>query len=133
MAFDKTDKSFPELLSDLSRETVDLVRHEVALVRAEMSEKVTSAERGIASIAIGAAVALAGMFVLLQAVVIGVAMLLPPEIGPWLSPLIVGLAIALIGYGMIKSGRSKLQPGNLMPNRTLNSLRRDRAVVQEHA
>lgn len=128
---DKTERSLPTLLSDLSRETIELVRQEIALGRAEISEKISTAQRGLVSVAIGAAILLAGIFVLLQAVVNGVAVVLPPDLAPWLAPLIVGIVIAVIGYIMVKSGSSRLQPDNLMPQRTVDSLRRDKAVAQE--
>ena len=128
---DKTERSLPTLLSDLSRETIELVRQEIALGRAEIFEKISTAERGLVSVAIGAAILLAGIFILLQAVVNGVAMVLPPDLAPWLAPLIVGIVIAVIGYIMVKSGSSRLQPDNLMPQRTMDSLRRDKAVAQE--
>src|SRR5690606_7317954 len=88
---DKTERALPTLLSDLSRETIELVRQEIALGRAAISEKVTRAERGLASLAVGAAILLAGVLILLQAVVNGVAMVLPPEMAPWLAPLLVGI------------------------------------------
>jgi hypothetical protein len=62
MNHDKTDKSLPTLFSDLTREIVDLIRKEVALARTEVSAKVSSAETGITSVALGAAVILAGLF-----------------------------------------------------------------------
>lgn len=133
MAIDKSEKSLPTLFSDLTREMVDLVRQEIALARSEMSQKVSSAQAALTSVALGAAIALAGVFILLQAVVAAVAMFLPPEMAPWLAPLSVGSVVAIVGYIMIKGGTSKLQPENLMPNRTMDSLRRDRAVAQEKA
>lgn len=133
MAIDKTEKSLPTLFADLTRETVELVREEIALARAEVSQKISSAQTGVTSVAIGAAILLAGLFIILQAVVAAVAMFLPPEMAPWLAPLIVGVVIALIGYGMVKGGSKKLKPDNLMPHRTMDSLRRDRAVAQEKA
>jgi membrane glycosyltransferase len=131
MVNDKSDKSLPALFSDLMRETVDLIRKEMALARAEVGEKVGHAQSAIASIAIGAAVTLAGLFVLLQAVVNALAMFLPPNLAPWLAPLIIGLLVALVGYTMIKSGQSHLKADKLMPNRTMDSLRTDKAVMQE--
>jgi hypothetical protein len=133
MAIDRNDKSLPTLFSDLAREMVDLIRQEIALARAEVSEKVSTAQTGITSVAIGAAILLAGLFIILQALVNGVAMVLPPELAPWLAPLIVGVVIAAIGYAMLKGGSSKLHADNLMPHRTIDSLRRDKAVVQEKA
>lgn len=127
----RTDKSLPALFSDLMRETVDLVRKEMQLARAEVGEKVDGAQKAVGAIAIGAAVALAGLFILLQAVVNALAMFLPPELAPWLAPLIVGLLVALIGYSMLKSGQSHLKADRLMPQRTIDSLRSDKAVMQE--
>jgi uncharacterized integral membrane protein len=131
MATDKTDKSLPSLFSDLARETVDLVRQEMALARAEISQKITSAERGLVALIVGGVIILAGLMLLLQAVVNALGMALPEETAPWLAPLIVGAVVAVIGYAMLKGGRSRLQPDNLMPNRTVESLRRDAAVAQE--
>lgn len=131
MAVEKNEKSLATLFSDLTRDTVELVRQEIALARAELSQKVGTAQGAIASMAVGAAVILAGLFLLLQAVVHGLALLLPPELAPWLAPLIVGAVVAAIGWGMLKAGRSRLDPDNLVPHRTMDSLRRDKAVVQE--
>lgn len=133
MAIDKSDKPLSALFSELTNETVDLVRQEVALARAEMSQKISSAQTGLVSTAIGAAVLMAGLFIVLLAVVNFVAMLLPPDQAPWLAPLIVGVVVALIGYMMLKGGSSKLKPHNLMPERTMDSFRRDKGLVQEKA
>ena len=129
MAIDRNDRSLGSLFSDLTRESVDLVRKEIALARSEMSQNISSAQTGLTSVAIGAAVLLAGLFILLQALVAGVAMLLPPERAPWLAPLIVGVVVALIGYAMLKGGSSKLKADNLMPYKTMDSLKRDKNVA----
>jgi membrane glycosyltransferase len=131
MVNDKSDKSLPALFSDLMRETLDLIRKEFALARADVGERVQSAQRGITSIAVGAAVTLAGLVVLLLAVVNALARFLPPALAPWLAPLIVGGLVLLIGYLMIKSGQSNLKAENLMPQRSIDSLRTDKAMMQE--
>lgn len=131
MAIDKSDQSLGSLLSDLTRDIVDLVRQEIALARAEMSIKMGHAQTALIAVAIGAAVLLVGMFFILQALVNGLAMLLPPELAPWLAPLLVGVAFALGGYVMLKSGSAKLTADNLMPHRTIDSLQRDKNVIQE--
>lgn len=128
---ERADKPLGTLFTDLTRNIVDLVRQEIALARAEVTQKISTAQGGITEIAIGAAILLAGLFIILQAIVAAVAMLLPPNLAPWLAPLIVGVVIALIGYGMLKAGSSKLQPDNLLPHRTMDSLKRDKAVAQE--
>lgn len=129
MALDRNDKSLATLFSDLTRETVDLVRKEIALARAEMSQKISNAQKGITAVAIGAAILLAGLFILLQAIVGAVALLFDPEIAIWAAPLIVGLVVAVIGYGMLKSGSKKLDSDHLMPHKTMDSLKRDKDVA----
>lgn len=131
MATDKSDKPLSALFSELTNETVDLVRQEVALARAEMSKKISTAQTALTSVAIGAAILMAGLFIILLAVVNMVAMLLPPDLAPWLAPLLVGAVVALIGYGMLKGGSNKLQPSNLVPERTMNSFKRDKGLVEE--
>lgn len=131
MMIDKTDKSLGELFSDLTRDMVDLVRQEIALARAEMSSKVADVQAALISVAVGAAILLAGMFILLLAVVRGVEVLLPPNIGPWLAPLIVGLVVAAAGWFLLKGGTAKLTADKLTPHKTMESLKRDKLAVQE--
>lgn len=133
MNTDKTDRSLPTLLADLSRETIDLVRQEMALARAEVTRAVSTTRTALASMAGGAVVALGGFIVLLLAVVNGLAMFLPPEMAPWLAPLIVGGVVLFIGWMMLKGGESKLEADSLKPRRTMESLRRDGQLVQEKA
>jgi hypothetical protein len=131
MTTDKHDKSLATLFSDLTRETVNLVRQEIALGRSEISQKISSAQTGVTSVALGAAVVLAGLFIILQAIVNAVMMVLPPDVAPWLAPLIVGVVVAAIGYAMLKAGSTKLKPDNLMPHRTVDSFMRDKRVIKE--
>lgn len=133
MTVERNDRSLAALFSDLTRDTVELVRQEIALARAELSQKVSTAQGALSSMAVGAAVLLAGLFLLLQAAVQGLALVLPPDLAPWLAPLLIGVAVIVIGWVMLRSGRSKLDPENLAPHRTMESLRRDKAVVQEKA
>jgi len=131
MINDKHDKPLGVLFSDLTRETLDLVRQEIALGRAEISQKVTSAQTGLTSVAVGGAVLFAGLLVVLLAIVNALAMILPPENAAWLAPLIVGVVVAAIGYGMLKNGSTRLKPDHLVPHRTLHSLARDGRVMKE--
>lgn len=128
---DKTDKSLGALFTDLSRDMVDLVRQEIALARAEMASKMAGIQAALISVAAGAAILLAGLFILLLAVVRGVEMLLPPEVAPWLAPLIVGLIVAGAGYAMLKGGTAKLSADRFVPHRTIESLKRDKLAAQE--
>ncbi len=126
------DKPITGLLSDLARETSDLVQTEVRLAKAELSEKISQVNTGITSLISGGVVVFAGLLFLLQAVVIVVAQLLEPVTQqPWVAPLVVGLIVAIIGLVLLQKGRHNLQPDTLMPKRSADSLRHDRDLLRE--
>jgi hypothetical protein len=125
-------RSLIALFSDLWRETSTLVHEEAALAKAELSEKVSQVGTGVAAIAIGGAIVFAGFIVLLFAAANGLAMLLPPEHAAWAAPLIVGLAVVVIGFIALAMGRHELKTSSLKPERTVQSLRRDTELVKEH-
>lgn len=120
------------LLSDLWRETTTLVHDEVELAKADITEKVAQAGRGVGAVATGGAVLFGGFLVLLGAAVSALWRLLPPDMAPWLAPLIVGAIVAIVGGVMLSGGLKKLKAENLKPERTLQSLRADRDLAKEH-
>lgn len=120
------------LFSDLFRETSTLVHQEAQLAKAEMSQKVSGVGKGVAAIAIGGAIIFAGFIVLLFAASNGLALMLPPEHADWLAPLIVGLAVMVLGFIALAMGKHELSASYLKPSRTMESLRRDTELVKEH-
>lgn len=131
--------SIAVLLKDLTYQSSKLVRQEVELAKAEMNEKAQRAARNGASIAIGGAVAYAGVLVLLAAASIGLAVLLAAAgldlvlWASWLAPLIVGAIVAVIGYAMVQKGISTLKRESLVPTQTMDSLRETRQWAQHKA
>lgn len=120
------------LLSTVMQEISSLVRNEAELAKTEMSEKTHEVMAGIAAIAISGAVLLGGFLTLLAAAVFLLNEVLPPDTTPWLSALIVGGTVTVIGIIMLNAGQKKLQARNLMPSRTMNSLQSDKAVAKKH-
>ena len=131
MYSNKEDRSFGSLFTELTQETTTLVQQEVALAKAEMSEKISQVGSGLATLIIGGFILFAGILKLLDAVIFGIAELLPPDLTPWLAALIVGVIVAIIGAVMVQKGRSNLKSGNLVPQRTAESLRRDKEFAKE--
>ena len=131
MYSNKEDRSFGSLFTELTQETTTLVQQEVALAKAEMSEKISQVGSGLATLIIGGFILFAGILKLLDAVIFGIAELLPPDLTPWLAALIVGGIVAIIGAVMLQKGRSNLKSGNLVPQRTAESLRRDKEFAKE--
>lgn len=123
------ERSLGELFSDLSRQTSELVRQEVALAKTELSQTAGQVGRNVAFLAIGGAVAYAGLLAILAAIVILIAEVIPW----WLSALLVGIVVAAIGYFLIDRGRDALKRTQLAPEQTIESLKEDREWLKEQA
>lgn len=119
------DESATGLLSRLVNDVSALFRNEVALAKAEFSDAATKAKAGIASMATGGAVLLAGLLSLVAAAILALAEVL----APWLSALIVGGLLSIVGFVMISAGKKKIEPSAFKLERTQESLRRDGDVV----
>ena len=50
-------------------------------------------------------------------------------LAPWLSALIVGVVVAMIGAVLLANARSHLKPENLAPKHTMDALKRDKEFV----
>ena len=124
-------RSLGSLFSRLIDQMTTLVQQEVALAKVETSEKVSQMGSGLASLVIGGLVLFAGLLKILDAAIYGVGKLLPPDLALWLSALLVGVVVAIIGLIMVQKGRRNLKPGNLAPQRTIESLQRDKAFAKE--
>ncbi|HEX6143487.1 MAG TPA: phage holin family protein [Geminicoccaceae bacterium] len=124
-------RSIGQLLRDLASESADLVRGEIALAKAELTEKAAQAAGGVGMLVAGSLVAFAGLLVLLDAAVYGLARLLGTESLPALAALIVGAVTIALGGLLVHRGRTSLKPRNLAPARTAQSLERDRQFVKE--
>jgi hypothetical protein len=123
----RENRTIGALIRDLMHELTLLVRNEAELARAEISEKVSQAGFGVASLAIAAVVLLGGFIILLHAAVYGLALVWPQ----WLAALVIGGAVTLIGLLLLLAARRKLRPQNLAPRRTTESIRKDQAIAQE--
>lgn len=117
------ERSLGELFGDLTRETVTLVRQEVALAKTEMTEKATSVGKDIGFLAAGGAVAYAGFLALLAAVIFFLADVV--NLPHWVSALIVGIVVAGIGYFLVRKGLDALKQQDLTPRETVRSLQED--------
>ena len=128
MAQLRDERSLGDLFSDLSRETTTLVRQEVQLAKAELTQSATEAVRGIGMLVAGGAVAYAGLFFLLLAIVFG---LIEAGWDAWLSALVVGLVVVALGAILVLRARESLKPANLAPRRTLETLKEDQEWAKE--
>jgi hypothetical protein len=118
----RRELSVSRLIGELIHELQQLVRKEGQLATTEVSERLQEATNGAIALGSGSLVAFAGLILLLQAAAFALDLWLRE---PWLSALIVGGVVLVIGGAMILSGRRTLRTRNLAPRRTLESLRRD--------
>lgn len=120
------DTSIGGLLKQLAHEIPMLFTKELALAKAEMRENLRATKAGVAAVATGGAVMLAGLIIVLMAAVYGLGNAVPM----WLSALIIGAAALLVGWLMITAGKKKFEPDSLKPDHTLNSLHKDADAIR---
>jgi hypothetical protein len=127
--------SLGALLRELRSDTMTLLRQEVALAKAELSEKGTHVAKSAVKIAVGGLVAYAGLIVFLfgLAALLGAGLIragLDADIANWLAPSIVGLVVIGIGWAMLAKAKKALSAGDLVPEKTLQSLRENKQWAQ---
>ena len=125
----RDDRSLGELFSELSQETTTLIRQEVQLAKTEMSQKASRVGKDVGFLAAGGAVAYAGLL----AIVAGVIALLGLVIPLWLSALLVGVVVAVIGYFLVRRGLDALKQEELVPRQTMETLKEDKEWAKDQA
>ena len=109
-------------------QSADLVQTEFRLARAEVSEKLAALRIGLALMAVGAIFLIAALGMLLQALV---SVLIAAGMSPPAAILLVAGGAAVIGLVLFLMGQKRLNPDELVPDRTLTSLSRDGRMMKE--
>ena len=122
---ERESQSAMDLLRRLTDELTTLLRQELILATAEIARAARLVLAAGASLAVGGAVLFAGILVMLAAAVLGLATVLQP----WLAALVIGAAVAIIGVVLLSAGVRSLDPSALKPERTTESLRKDKDVI----
>lgn len=122
------DRSLGDLFSELSRETTTLVRQEMTLAKTELTQKATQAGKDVGFLAVGGAIAYAGLLAFVAACILALNLIVHLW---WLSALIVAIVVAVIGYAMVRKGLENLRQGNLAPTETLDTLKQDARWAKE--
>lgn len=130
------ERSVGELFKQLRDETTTLFRKEVQLAKVETLEKARVYGRNGAVLAVGGALAFAGLIVLLM----GLGYLLSAGLvkaglslatAAWLGPLIVGVVVAIVGYVMIRKGINALKRESPVPEQTVRSLQENQEWIKQ--
>ncbi len=120
------ERPIGEMFQELAQDARNLINLEIELAKAELSEKASQTGRAVGFMAGGGFVIYAGFLAIMFAAIVALAYLVPL----WLSALIVGVVVALIGYGVLRKGMSDLKATNLAPNQTMQTLKEDKEWVQ---
>jgi len=126
-----------ELLRDLGRQSMQLVKQEIDLAKAEMSEKARVYGKNSAYIGAGGAVAYAGFLALVAAAIAGLTVALNIQMAwyhaIWLSALIVGVVVGVIGYVMIRKSINTIKTTSPEPQQTVQTLRENKEWLKHKA
>jgi hypothetical protein len=122
------ERSLGDLFTDLSRETTTLVRQEVALAKTELTQKATRVGKDIGFLAVGGAIAYAGLLAFIAACIIALNLIVHLW---WLSAAIIAVVVAAIGYFLVRKGLDNLRTSNLAPTQTIESLKQDAVWAKE--
>ena len=102
-----------------------LMRQELALAKAEASEKFDQVQTGLITIIAGMLTAFVALLVLVQALVVALANVMPASV----ASLLVGGVLAIIAFASVYFGAQKLKAKNLKPTRTIQSVKRNAQTV----
>lgn len=122
-----SERSLGRLFSELADDMTVLVRKEVQLARTETMEKVSAATGSVVMMIIGGLLAYAGLIALVIAAAIALGDIMPY----WLSSLIVGLVVIIVGAGILAAGRSSLKNISPVPEKTVETLKEDAKWAKE--
>jgi hypothetical protein len=124
----QSDRSLGELFGDLARDMGTLVSQEVALARTEMTEKASRVGKDIAFLAVGGLIVYTGLLAIIAAVIV---LLAQNGVSWWLSALLVGVFVTVIGYVIVQKGIAALKREDLAPRQTIESLKEDTQWAKE--
>ena len=116
----QNERSLGDLFAELSRETSTLVRSEVALAKSELTQTATRVGRDSAMVAVGGALAHAGLLVIIAAIVL---LLAQAGLSPWLAAVVVGIVVAGAGYLFVQKGINALKREDITPKQTVESIK----------
>jgi uncharacterized membrane protein YqjE len=121
------ERSLGELFSELANETTRLVRQEVQLAKIELGQKASEVGKRVGLIALGGAVAYAGLL----ALVAGVILLLSHFMPAWVAAVVIGIVVLGVGYYLIQQQLNALKNADLTPRATVETLQQDKEWLRE--
>ena len=122
------DRPLSAMFAQVGRLITNLMRSELELAKAEAGEKALQLGLGAGAVIGGAMIGLAGVIVLFEAVVD--AMRVFVGVHPAFTGLAATVLIAVTAGWLVYAGIQRLRPSGLVPRRTIDSLERDRQLIE---
>jgi uncharacterized membrane protein YqjE len=129
------NESLPTLFSRLGDDVMQLFNSQLALFKVEIKEEARTYVRGIATIAVGAVIATVGFALLNVAIAFAVSTLFaqanfsqPASYA--LGFVVTGAFYVLVGGIVVLMMKNKLAKQDLVPERTVEELRKDKAWLK---
>lgn len=126
---DNQERSTGELFGQLSQDLVLLVRQEAQLAKTEVQAKVARLIADLVSLAAGGLVALVGALGLTTAIVL--LLVDPLGLEPWMAALLVGVVLAMAGYGLLRGGLRDLKAMDPALRRAVHGIKEDVQMLKE--
>lgn len=116
------DSTWLHQLTEVTREGMFLLQQELDLARQESIENIKPLLGNTGLIAGGGIMAAVGSTYVMQALV----QLLATRMPLWVASLLSGIGFTLGGIALVQTGSRQLQELDVIPQKTLNSLREDK-------
>jgi hypothetical protein len=116
-----SEPSLATLVGGIISDVQQLVKQEIALARREMTDELNKTKEAAISIAIGGGVALLG--VLLLCLMLVYLLVDVAGLSHWLSFLIVGGGLLIIGVALLFVGKARADQVRLVPKQTAETMR----------
>jgi uncharacterized membrane protein YqjE len=127
----RTDESLPTLFSRLGDDVMELFNSQLALFKVEIKEEASAYARGVTTIAVGAVIAVVGFALLNVAIAFAVSTLFaqanfsqPASYA--LGFVVTGAFYVLVGAILVMLMKNRLGKQELVPQRTVAELRKDK-------
>ncbi|MBV9268599.1 MAG: phage holin family protein [Acidobacteriaceae bacterium] len=118
---DKQERSIGELVSELTNEIGDLVRHEIALAKVELTQKAKTVSRNVVYLAAGALTGYVAVLTLVATIILALANVMPA----WAAALLVTVVVAIVAATLVSKGMTALKRTDLTPRHTVETLKED--------
>jgi membrane protein len=123
-------RTLGEMFADLSRETRTLIQQEIRLAKSELSEKASHIAKGAGLVVVGGLTAYGGLLAVIAAAVLVLTAL---GLAPWAGALLVGVVAIGGGYLLVRSGLDALNPRELVPHKTVETIKEDAEWLKAQA